>query len=259
MRSSIDCKGIRHTGAYACVWVALCLVQPTASGDELLERRLPKCSFVNVPIGYAVHGLQRVGFKICFEVAHLPENNWLIDQNGFGIAGQQPLLRIHKANATVEDILQAIVKQHPQYTWTRVGETSCFNLFPYKSRLDSNKVGPVQRTGSLFDVLLNSRNCDAIRPGIWGGPPGPIVTLKIGRVSAREALNLIAIQHQGLVWSHGGHVSFSQFTTPTAKSIQMSFPEMRPSQATPELFLKVHIRETQTNGGMTIVAELEAS
>lgn len=237
---------------------AVCLgVANESHCAELTERRFKVYEMVNVPIGYAVGGLNWAGCQICFELIPPLDRRWMVDRNGVGVTGTQSLVTIDKKNATVVEILQAIVTLHPEYRWTRVGESDYFNLIPVNSKMDRQEVGPTKYSGTLSDVLRNAENCAAIRYAAWRGSPGPVVKLNVGRVSARKALNVISLQHPRLVWYYGGSVSFSQFSKPTATSVRMHFPEMRPISTRPELFMKVRVRERRINGEMTVVADIE--
>jgi hypothetical protein len=204
--------------------------------EDILEMRIPKFRVRNAPLTSVVQMLNALGVQVCWEalVEERPLQGY-VDQQGAIAFHAHRHIALDLTDAKVDELLDAVVKAEPRYTWTRLPGTNVLNLGPCDSRLDF-EVGPINEVGNPLKLIRKLGRNPAwkrLAPFIVRGAAYPDVTVNVDRCSARELLNHMARQHTGLSW-HCSPVgtTFVYVPDPLVKQVMLLYPELTPGKPT---------------------------
>lgn len=234
--------------------------KPKEEELDVLKIRIPIFRVENAPLIHAVLALNAVGVDVCYEAsANSLFLDWA-DQDGVEPFRADKLISMDLANATVQEIMDGIVKADPRYTWQRLPETNLLNLVPEAGRLDF-KVGPINASDNPIMILIDvgkNPKWSALLPPVVRGGHYPRVSLNLEPCSARAFLNAMVRQHKGLTWyclPIGTNLSYFSDDRDRAMQVQLKYPKLDAGKGTNFSFAyEIDYRKT-VDGVPTVVAE----
>jgi hypothetical protein len=162
--------------------------------NNIVQQPLTRFQARSTSISDYSDGLRELGYRVSsFEDLGITNNS-------------EPSQPVVLKNATLQQILDEIVRQNPSYCWEQVNN-NLINIFPENSILDSKVPYLDVKNKGLWRVL--EEDLEIEKKGIYlfvefGESDGELIDLSLESADLREALNAIINQLDRTIWHISG-------------------------------------------------------
>lgn len=162
---------------------------------DILQNHIPHFQISSTSVSACADRLRELGYKIC-TLENLGSSNTIkVSQ----------LLELK--NTTLEQLLNTIVAQNPDYRWEKVKD-DLLNIFPIQSVLDDKVPDLNIRDKGAWAILEEDLEVEKMGISLFnefGEENGPLVSLDLESADLREALNTIVSQLDKALWHISGN------------------------------------------------------
>ena len=200
----------------------VCLIQLARAGESggvvFLDRRIPLFEAHNEPMLEAVAQLRKSGARVCFEEVELdPVTDRVPDPRTGQIQIRKKTFSVRMKNASVKEILDAIVQSDGEYVWQADSQDQLIEILPGARTSNGVVVRSVLDWQVSLAQGLSGKRLDIIRRQLdleqhtvyffWRGPYevlNPPVTLRAQSSPIRSILNQLVSAEPRMCWTLAG-------------------------------------------------------
>lgn len=198
---------LRNSAIAAAVFWVLLSANPSA--QDMLDLKIPKYEVRNATMEEVLRRLHAWGVQVCLE--KVPYQN---DKEEIKIS-------VNLRDASVKEVLDALVSADKRYTWERYRSTNLINVFPVRAKEDQSNLMSMKTKKVIIKGFYSPENiisridyfvpelAKKLHPGgaamsmIMGGIGGKMklqIDFEFEEMTVREILNEIALRTAGKGW-----------------------------------------------------------